>query len=182
MTLAAIWAQGHDRAIGRGGRMAWSVPEDFAHFKRMTLGHPVIMGRATYDSLGEKYRPLPGRRNIVLTRSSLEFPGCETAASLDDARARVEGQFAWIIGGAQVYEEALPYVDGLIVTDIDVDVPGADAFAPVLPDWFSADAPEWEIVGADPERGWHTSSTGISYRFTALQRRGTTPWVENPLG
>ncbi|WP_182354505.1 dihydrofolate reductase [Flaviflexus huanghaiensis] len=178
MTLAAIWAQGHGRAIGRAGSMAWHVPEDLHHFKRLTMGHTVIMGRATYDSFGEKYRPLEGRRNIVVTRSGRTFPGCETAASLEEARDMAGDGLSWIIGGAQIYEQAAPMLDGYVVTDIDVDVPGADAFAPPLPDWSS---PDWEIVGADPDRGWHTSSTGLRYRFTALKRRGTEPWSGNPL-
>lgn len=178
MTLAAIWAQGHGRAIGKGGAMAWHVPEDLAHFKRLTLGHPVIMGRATYDSLGERHRPLPGRRNIVLTRSGQSFPGCETAGSLEEARALIGDEFGWVMGGAQIYEAAVPLLDGYVVTDIDVDVPGADAFAPALPDWSS---PDWELVGADPDRGWHLSSSGLRYRFTALRRRGTDPWGGNSL-
>ena len=177
MSLAAIWAQGHGRAIGRDGAMAWHVPEDLEHFKRLTVGHPVIMGRATYDSLGEQYRPLKGRRNIVVTRSGRSFPGCETAASLEEACTLAGEGLVWIMGGAQIYEVAIPMLDGVVVTDIDIDVPGADAFAPPLPNWTS----DWELIGADPDRGWQTSSTGLRYRFTALRRRGTDPWGGDPL-
>lgn len=173
MSLVAIWAQAHDRAIGKDGSMPWHLPEDLAHFKRLTSGHPVIMGSRTYDSLGGKYRPLPNRRNIILTRSDREFPGCETVSSIEEVRDMFDGELAWIMGGGQVYEAAMPYLDGIVVTDIDLAVPGADAFAPQLPNW--------DVVGAEPDRGWLTSRTGLRYRFTALARRGSSPWTEDPL-
>ncbi|WP_054952434.1 dihydrofolate reductase [Flaviflexus massiliensis] len=172
MSLVAIWAQAHGRAIGRDGTMPWHLPEDLAHFKRMTTGHPVIMGSRTYDSLGEKYRPLRGRRNIVITRSNREFPGCETVSSLKQARDMFADELAWIMGGAQIYEAAMPYLDGIVVTDIDMEVEGADAFAPPLPDW--------DVVGAEPDRGWLTSKNGLQYRFTALAKRGSSPWDSDP--
>ena len=178
MSLAAIWAQGHRRAIGRDGTMPWHLPEDLRHFKRLTSGHPVIMGMTTWHSLGNN-QPLPGRRNIVLSRSVTDVPGAETAASLDEARALVGDQLGWVMGGAQVYEAAMPYIDGIVVTDIDIDIPDADAFAPALPSW--TDAAAWEIVGSDPDRGWHRSATGLAYRYTALTRIGTTPWAGDPL-
>lgn len=181
MSLAAIWAQAHNRAIGKNGGMPWHLPEDLAHLRRLTMGQPVIMGRATWDSLGEKYQPLPGRRNIVLTRSGDPIVGCETVSSFDEAKELVAGELAWVMGGAQVYEAAMPHIDGIVVTDIDIDVPGADAFAPVLPDWVTSGLPEWEVVRSDPHRGWHTAANGMNYRFTALKRRGTEPWNGDPL-
>lgn len=161
--------------------MPWHLPEDLAHFRRHTMGHPVIMGRATYESLDERFRPLPGRRNIILTRSGRRFPGAETASSFEEARALVGGELAWVMGGAQVYEAAMPYVDGIIVTDIDIDIGSADAVAPILSDWATPGPRTWEVVGSDPDRGWHQAANGIHYRFTALKRRGTDPWDGNPL-
>lgn len=175
MSLVAIWAQAHDRAIGRDGTMAWHLPEDLAHFKRLTTSHPVIMGRRTYESLEEKYRPLPGRRNIVVTRTRRLFPGCDVVSSLEEAQQLVGDQLAWVMGGAQIYEASIPLLDGIVVTDIDITVEGADAFAPPLP------VTGWDIVSADPDRGWHTAKNGMKYRFTALSRRGSSPWETDPL-
>ena len=89
MSLVSIWAQAHSRAIGKDGTMPWHLPEDLAHFRRLTTGHPVIMGRATWESLGTKYQPLPGRRNIILTRSGMTFPGCETVSSFEEAKCGI---------------------------------------------------------------------------------------------
>ncbi len=102
--LGMIWAQGHGRAIGRDGTMPWHVPEDLRFFKRMTNGHPVIMGRRTWQSLGEKYRPLPGRANIVISRNSrFEAPGAAVVSSLDEAikLGILEGALASEAGGSE---------------------------------------------------------------------------------
>ncbi|WP_311777419.1 dihydrofolate reductase [Trueperella abortisuis] len=168
--LGMIWAQGHDRAIGRAGAMAWHLPEDIRFFKRMTTGHPVIMGRKTWDSLEERYRPLPGRTNIVLTRDTgFSADGALVAASLDEAilvgeEAAGESGLVWIVGGAQLYEAAMKKAGGVVVTDIDIDVPGADAFAPAVP--FN-----WEPVGTEPMRGWHVAQNGMRFRITAYRPR-----------
>ena len=186
--LGMIWAQGHGRAIGRDGTMPWHVPEDLRFFKRMTNGHPVIMGRRTWQSLGEKYRPLPGRANIVISRNSrFEAPGAAVVSSVDEAikLGLLEGapaseasgsegvgdlggitatdRMLWIMGGAQIYAQALPFADIAIVTHVDKDVPGADAFAPEIP-------PEWIIAAADRLQGWNTSVTGTRYRFIVYTR------------
>ncbi|MFH5824029.1 dihydrofolate reductase [Georgenia sp. AZ-5] len=161
-----IWAQAHDRVIGARGTMPWHLPEDLAHFKRTTAGSAVVMGRSTWDSLDPRFRPLPGRRNIVLTRrAGLAADGAQVAGSLEEA-LNLAGEDAWVIGGAEVYAQALPRADRLVVTDIDLAVDG-DARAPAIDD------AAWEIESADPNRGWHTSRTGLRYRVTTFRRRAT---------
>ena len=173
--LGMIWAQGHDRAIGKDGTMAWHVPEDLAFFKRMTMGNPVIMGRKTWESLGEEYRPLPCRQNIVITRDPNYFlNGALIANSIEEAydMARRSAKastgeadpLVWIMGGAQVYESALEMADGVVITDVDLEVPDADAFAPMIP--F-----DWETVESDPDRGWHTAANGTRYRMTIYRKK-----------
>ncbi|WP_448072911.1 dihydrofolate reductase [Georgenia yuyongxinii] len=160
-----IWAQAHDRVIGAGGTMPWHLPEDFAHFRATTTGSAVVMGRVTWDSLAPRFRPLPGRRNIVLTRQEdFAAPGAEVARDLAGALRLVDGADAWVIGGAQVYAQALPRADRLVVTDIDLAVDG-DTRAPAVDDRI------WDVESADPDRGWHTGANGLRYRFTTFRRR-----------
>ena len=130
-----IVARGRNGAIGLDGKMPWHIPEDLKHFKTVTMGCPVIMGRKTWDSIG---RALPGRTNIVLTRNTeAEFPGARRAASLDEALALVPGaETVFIIGGAQLYRQTLGLVTSAWVTEIDAE-PEGDAFFPDLP------ASEW---------------------------------------
>ena len=120
-------------AIGHNNGLLWRLPEDMARFKALTLGHPVIMGRKTWDSLPAKFRPLPGRRNLVLSRDSgLQLEGAEVFGSLSDALAAcVDAPQVFVIGGAQIYAEALPMADRLELTEIDATFE-ADAF---FPDW-----------------------------------------------
>lgn len=177
--LGMIWAQGHDRAIGRGGGMAWHVPEDFAFFKAVTWGYPVIMGRKTWESFPEKFRPLPERQNIVITRNpNFQAPGAIVTDSFEsafaialehtsaDPRNDSTDPLVWSIGGAHFYNELIDRADGVVVTDIDVAVPDADAYAPEIP-------ADWELIAADPSRGWHKSRKGPSYRFSAYRPRGS---------
>lgn len=126
ITAVAAYAAG--RVIGDHGRIPWHIPEDFAHFKRVTMGKTMVMGRLTYDSIG---RPLPGRRTIVVTRNrEWHVEGVEVAHSLDDALALVDPTAEVIIaGGAQIYAESMPMLTHQILTEIDLDVPG-DAFYP----------------------------------------------------
>ncbi len=161
--LGMIWAQAHGGVIGRDGEIPWHLPEDLAHFRRTTRGQAVIMGRASWDALPTAYRPLPGRRNIVLSRRP-EFmaPGAEVVRSLDEALALVGESDAWICGGAQVYAEAMPLADVLVVTDIDLDVEG-DAFAPAI-------GPEWAAASVDPADGWLDGAGGLPYRITTYRR------------
>lgn len=126
--LTLIVARARNGVIGRDNTLPWRLPEDLAHFKRTTMGAPIVMGRKTYESIG---RPLPGRRNIVVTRSAkLALPGCEIAHSLEDAQRLCIGvEQIFLIGGAQLYADALPSADRLIVTEIDADFEG-DAHFP----------------------------------------------------
>ena len=122
--LALILAVARNGVIGKAGDLPWHLPEDLSHFKRTTSGHAIIMGRKTYDSIG---RPLPKRRNIVVTRQTeLEIIGCERAASLDEAiaLARTSDPCPFIIGGASLYEEALPIATEIHLTTVDEDVEG----------------------------------------------------------
>ena len=137
MKIGLIWAQARNRAIGKNGVMPWHLPEDLAHFKRVTLNHPVVMGRKTWDSIPPRFRPLPGRTNIVVTRQpDWNENGAQRTSSLREALQLCENSAqVWIIGGAQIYAQALPLADELVVTEIDADFDG-DAHAPAIgPDW-----------------------------------------------
>ncbi|MFD5214606.1 dihydrofolate reductase [Microbacterium sp. NPDC058345] len=155
--VGLIWAQAHGGVIGAGGGMPWHVPEDLAHFKEVTLGAPVVMGRRTWDSLPERYRPLPGRENIVITRQQhWSASGARRAAGVREALRGLEK--AWVIGGAEIFREVIGHADRLEVTELDIQVDG-DAFAPSTAGWR---------VSAEGE--WQTSVSGIRYRFLGYQR------------
>jgi len=126
-----IAAIDQEKAIGKNGEIPWHIPEDLKHFKGKTTGHPVIMGRKTFESLPENFRPLPERTNIVLTRSDMDKEGVEIAKSFQKAYriARDHGEEAFIIGGASVYEQALPQADRMILTEVKKEVDG-DTFFP----------------------------------------------------
>ena len=137
MKVGLIWAQSRNGVIGKNGVMPWHLPEDLAHFKRVTLNHPVIMGRKTWDSIPPKFRPLPGRTNIVVTRQAdWHEKGAQCSSSLREALQQCENSNqVWVIGGAQIYAQALPLADELVVTEIDAAFDG-DAHAPAIgPDW-----------------------------------------------
>lgn len=126
-----IAAIDQEKAIGKNGEIPWHIPEDLKHFKEKTTGHPIIMGRKTFESLPENFRPLPERTNIVLTRSDMDKEGVEIAKSFQKAYsiARDHGEEAFIIGGASVYEQALPQADRMILTEVKKEVDG-DTFFP----------------------------------------------------
>lgn len=127
--LNIIVAVAHNNVIGHSGKMPWHLPAELAYFKRITMGAPVIMGRKTFDSIG---RPLPGRRNIVVTRNvGWQQSGVDVVHSLADAIALCGAADAFVIGGAALYAEALPTVDRIYLTEIHADVPG-DTHFPVL--------------------------------------------------
>jgi len=156
MQLCLIWAQAQHRAIGRNNTLPWRLPEDLQHFKATTMGSPVVMGRKTFESLPGG--ALPGRANVVVTRTPEAFsaPGASAVSSLEDALNQVmDSPKVFVIGGAELYRLALPYADQLVVTEVDVDVPDADAFAPEVPASF-----ELDTAGE-----WQTSRTGLRYRF-----------------
>jgi len=130
-SLSLIAAVARNGAIGKNNALSWSDPEDLKHLRRVTMGHPVIMGRKTWDSLPERFRPLPGRRNVVVTRDpSWQSAGAESAASMDDALSLLkDAAKVFVIGGAQMYALALPLADELVLTEIDAD-PIGDTFFP----------------------------------------------------
>lgn len=162
MRLGLIYARSRNGAIGRDGVMPWHLAEDLAHFKRTTLGCPVIMGRKTWESLPPKFRPLPGRRNIVITRQEgWQAEGAGRAASLDEAlRLCADAPQAWVTGGAEIYALALPLADSVVVTEIDADVEG-DTHAPEL-------GPQWR----EASREQHRSADGLSFAFVTYRKAG----------
>src|SRR5438045_8660747 len=123
MKLGVIYARAANGVIGKGGVLPWHLPEDLAHFKELTLGSPVVMGRKTWESLPPRFRPLPGRRNIVITRQARwNAPGAQPAASLAQALGLCSGESqAWIIGGADIFAQSLPLADVAEVTEIGRD-------------------------------------------------------------
>ena len=171
MEIALIYARAANGTIGKDGAMPWHLPEDLAHFKQLTSGCPVVMGRKTWDSLPARFRPLPGRRNIVITRQSdWSQNGVQRASSLPEALQIAEQQdggssssssssTVWIMGGAQIYAQALPLADRVEVTEIAQDFDG-DAFAPVL-------GPEWQLVARDS----HVGKGGLPLSFVRYVRQ-----------
>ena len=155
MKLHLIFARAANGTIGKDGVMPWHLPEDLAHFKRTTLGCPVIMGRKTWKSLPPRFRPLPGRTNVVVTRQrDWQADGAKVAHSLPEAIALCgEVSDAWIIGGADIYAQTLPLASTAVVTEIEADFDG-DAFAPQF-------GPRWKEI----RRERHVSSTGLSFSF-----------------
>lgn len=160
--LGAIWAQSADGVIGLDGGLPWHLPEDLAHFKAATAGQAVIMGRTTWESLPERFRPLPGRDNVVLSRRAVTLPGAIVVPDVAAALEAVAGRPAWVVGGLQVYALLLDHTDRLEITDVDVVV-GRGTPAPAI-------GPQWEPVGVDPAQGWHTAASGVGYRFRTLRR------------
>lgn len=155
--VGLIWAEAAGGVIGASGGMPWHVPEDLAHFKKVTLTAPVVMGRKTWDSLPERFRPLPDRENIVITRQQdWEADGARRAADLADAVRGLEK--VWIIGGAEIFAQVIGEADRLEVTELDLEVDG-DAFAPSKEGWRLVDEGEWQ-----------TSRTGIRFRFLGYER------------
>lgn len=165
VSLNLVWAQTPAGVIGADGRIPWHVPEDQARFRRLTTGHAVVMGRATWQSLPPRVRPLPGRRNVVLSRDpAFAAPGAEVARSFADALALVGDAEAWVIGGRAVLDAALPVADRAEVTLVDLDVAG-DACAPRL------DPGEWREQDPDDTTGdWQTSGA-LRFRYRTWVRR-----------
>lgn len=160
--LTIIVATDAAGGIGKNNSMPWHLPEDLAHFKRLTSGHPVIMGRKTFESIG---RPLPNRRNIVVTRNNgWRHDGVETVASLEQACALAAGQPGFIIGGAQIYAQALAarLVRRLVVTEIGQTF-DCDAFFP------PPDPAVWRETG---RQAYHSERAGLAYAFVTLERIG----------
>jgi len=157
--LTIIVATDAQRGIGINNTLPWKLPEDLAHFKRLTTGHPILMGRKTFDSIG---RPLPNRRNIVITRNAgWRHDGVEAVGSVEAAVALLDGAPGFIIGGADIYRQSLPLADQLIITEIDRTY-DCDAFFPAI------DAAAWR----ETARETHTSAAaGLQYSFVTLRRQ-----------
>ena len=175
--VGMIWAQARGGVIGAGGTMPWHLPEDLKHFKRTTSGAPVVMGRRTWESFPPRFRPLPGRTNIVVTRDDdYVADGALRAASLDEgldlARAELARRDAassdqapgtlWVLGGGTIYAAAMDMADLLVVTEIDLEVDG-DTLAPRIPEDFT-------LAGADPAEGWHEGAGGLRSRILTYRR------------
>jgi dihydrofolate reductase len=150
--------------IGHDNRLLWHLPEDLAYFRRQTQGCPVIMGRKTWDSLPARFRPLPGRRNLVLTRQpNPTFTGAEAAATLNEALALVaDAPRVFVIGGEQVYRTALPQADQLMLTEIDRDFEGDTRF----PEWSISDFSE---LGRDKHHA--AAPNDFDFSFVTYQRK-----------
>ena len=161
MRLNLIYARAANGVIGKDNALPWHLPEDMAHFKRMTAGCPVVMGRKTWDSLPPRFRPLPGRRNIVVTRQvGWQADGAERAAGLPEAIAlSADAAEVWVIGGAQIYAEAAPLAHRAVVTEIGREFEG-DAHAPSL----SAD---WQ----ETARETHVAADGLPFDFVTYMRQ-----------
>ena len=156
--IGMIWAQTTDGIIGDGKDMPWYLPEDLQHFKNSTVGHAVVMGRTSWEALGERYRPLPQRENYVVTRnSSYEAPGGHVSSSLPDAIASAAAfqlgndetrpALVWILGGGQVYAQCMPVADRIVITEIAMTAPERfQVYAPhVSEPEFSLDTSEWQV-------------------------------------
>ncbi|MCH8562832.1 dihydrofolate reductase [Nesterenkonia sp. YGD6] len=172
--IGMIWAQTHTGVIGDAGTMPWHLPEDLAHFKATTRGAPVVMGRRTWESFPAKYRPLPGRQNIVITADQraadqIRALGGHPVASLDEGLEIASASRAekiWIIGGGRVYAETVDrrIADLAVITVIQSEVSG-DTSAPTL-------TPEWELTQREPAAGTHQGADGLRYHIETHRRRG----------
>lgn len=162
MAVALIWAQSTSGVIGRDGGIPWRLPEDLARFKELTTGHTVVMGRRTWESLPHSVRPLPQRRNVVLTRDpGYRADGAEVLTAVDEALAAPD---TWVIGGSEIYHLALPAAGRCEVTEVDIELrlQDEDALAPVLDESWTGTAGRWR-----------DSASGLRYRFHSFVRDRT---------
>jgi dihydrofolate reductase len=159
VVVSLIWAQSTSGVIGRDGAIPWHLPEDVARFRGLTMGHTVVMGRRTWESLPARFRPLPGRRNVVLTRDpGYRADGADVVSSLPAALCDPD---CWVIGGSEIYRLTLPVATRCEVTEVGMDLPttAGDARAPVLDG-------SWAGTAGD----WRDSSSGLRYRFCSYLR------------
>jgi dihydrofolate reductase len=160
--ISLIWAQDTTGCIGKDGGIPWHLPEDMKNFRRLTIGHTVVMGRATWESLPTQFRPLPQRRNLVLTRRpQWSARGAERVASIDEAVKAAHGDL-WVIGGGEVYAAAISSAQRLVITTIDTAVDG-DVEAPSI-------HADWRPVSREPQEGWADSASGLRYFIATYQR------------
>lgn len=179
--IAMIWAQTTDGVIGDGSDMPWHLPEDLEHFKNSTVGAPVVMGRISWEALEPRFRPLPGRDNVVITRnSSYDAPGGTVCASISEAVAAAAGLVdddgaptVWILGGGEIYRQCLPVADRVVVTEIACGAP--EKFGVVAPDMHACVADGSFTVSHGPwlESADGTALTGegpLRYRISEFAR------------
>lgn len=172
--VGLIWAQAANGVIGDNGKLPWHLPEDLSRFRALTMGSTVVMGRATWESLPDRFRPLPGRHNVVLSRQpGWQAEGATAAGSLEAALAGAS-QPVWVIGGASVYRSALPHADLLEVTEVDGSFTG-DAYAPAI-------GPDWQVTSREPGTGWLESQTGLRYRTVSYGRNQPKPVPSDRVG
>jgi dihydrofolate reductase len=157
-----VWAQARGGVIGADGGLPWHLPEDLALFRRLTMGGTVVMGRRTWESLPDRFRPLPGRTNVVLTSDGRwSSDGARPAASVEQVLA--EHESFWVIGGGAVYEAFLPHADRLVVTEVDTAAEG-DTWAPRLDGG-------WVRTSRTPAEGWSlSSSAGLRFAVSEYGR------------
>ncbi|MGI8383691.1 dihydrofolate reductase [Robertmurraya sp. P23] len=157
--ISLLWAMDENRAIGRNNQLPWHLPEDLKYFKKVTMGKPIAMGRKTYDSIG---RPLPGRENIVITRSQgVTIEGCTVIHDVKDLLKRDDEEL-FVIGGAEIFKEIIPFVDRLYVTEIREEFE-ADTF---FPEYNLSD---WELIESTP--GMKDEKNPYNYEFLVYQRK-----------
>lgn len=159
MTIALVAAMDRNRLIGADGNLPWHLPADMRHFRRLTLGKTVLMGRLTWESLG---RPLPERQNLVLTRQLIEFEGAQRVGDLEQAMAACTGLELMVIGGAQIYKLALPMAERIYLTEVDAALEG-DTWFPEIP------PRQWREVERQSQPADEKNCFGMS--FVTLQRR-----------
>jgi dihydrofolate reductase len=162
LRVALVAAVARGGVIGRDSGIPWRLPEDMRRFRTLTMGHPVVMGRRTWESLPDQFRPLPGRGNVVVTRNSdWSAQGADRAGSIEDALRLLEGEATvFVIGGGEIYAAALPSAHELLLTEIDAEIEGDTYF----PNW---DPDDFEEVA----RERHVSSDGVGYSFVTYERR-----------
>jgi dihydrofolate reductase len=158
--VSIVVARARNGVIGRDGELPWHLPSDMRRFRELTSGHAVLMGRRTYESIPARFRPLPQRRNLVLSRSVRELPGAEVFEDLGSALAAC-GPSCFVIGGGAVYREALALTQRVYATEVEMDMDG-DTFFAELP------APEWQLA----ERGETLEENGLRFSFAVYERTG----------
>jgi dihydrofolate reductase len=161
LKVSLIAAVARGGVIGRDGGIPWRLPEDMQRFRELTVGHPVVMGRRTWESLPDRFRPLPGRGNIVITRNpDWSAQGADRAPSIEEALALLESEpEVFVIGGGEIYAAALPFADELLLTEIDAEVEGDTTF----PEW---DSGEFE----ETSRESHVAADGTRFSFVTYRR------------
>jgi dihydrofolate reductase len=162
VTVSVVAAVARGGVIGRNGGIPWRLAEDMQHFRSLTMGHPVVMGRRTWESLPDRFRPLPGRGNVVVTRNpDWSAQGADRAGSIEEALDLLESEpQVYVIGGGEIYTAALPFADELVLTEIDADIEGDTTF----PSW---DRGEF----AEVERHEHVAEDGTRFAFARYVRR-----------